>query len=412
MASAKLLQEPAMRPLRTSTDRQFVFWWALVAIAAWLLAAGTTVGAEPQTFQWASASPASQGMSQERLDALKERMVRHKTAALLVVRNDKNVYEWYAPDHGPTKPEGTASLAKAIVGGLSLAMAMTDGKISLDDPVAKFVSEWKNDPRKAKIAIRHLGSHTSGVEDAEADKLPHDKLTGWKGDFWKRLAPPDDPFMLARDKAPVLFEPGERLAYSNPGIGMLSYAVTAAIAPGPHRDIRTLLRERVMRPIGVPDSEWSCGYGKTFDVNGLPLVASWGGGSYTPRAAARIGRLMLREGDWDGRRLLSREAVRKTTGSAGLPGSCGMGWWTNAAGRYAGLPKDAYWGAGAGDQLLLVVPSLDLIMVRNGQAIEPLAGEPPLRDDDVFTRYHDYRAHVLFEPLAAAVLMSGASAGR
>jgi hypothetical protein len=80
-----------------------------------------------------------------------------------------------------------------------------------------------------------------------------------------------------------------------------------------------------------------------------------------------------------------------------------MGWWTNASGRYSKLPKDAVWGAGAGDQLLLVIPSLKLIMVRNGQTLEPGPGEPPIRQDDVLTRYHDYRARILFEPLAEAV---------
>jgi uncharacterized protein DUF4185 len=80
-----------------------------------------------------------------------------------------------------------------------------------------------------------------------------------------------------------------------------------------------------------------------------------------------------------------------------------MGWWTNAAGRYAGIPRDAYWGAGAGDQLLFVVPSLNLIMVRNGQTIEPLPGEPPVRQDDVFTKFHDYRARILLEPLVATI---------
>src|SRR5207247_1958891 len=163
----------------------------------------------------------------------------------------------------------------------------------------------------------------------------------------------------ARDKAPILFRPGEKLQYSNPAIGMLTYCVTAAIQDGPHKDIRTLLRERVMRPIGVPDAEWSCGYGKTYIVNGLPLVCSWGGGSHSARASAAIGRLMLRKGDWNGQRILSEGAGQRITGSAGLPGQCGMGWWTNAAGRYQGLPRDAYWGAGAGDQVLLVVPSLN-----------------------------------------------------
>lgn len=343
-------------------------------------------------------------MSSQKLDALKERMAAKKTKAFLVVRGDKIVCEWYAPGHSATHRHGTASLAKALAGGLPLAVALTDGKIALDDSAAKFVPEWKKDPRKAKITIRHLGSHTSGLEDAEADGLPHEQLTGWKGDFWKRLDPPRDPFTLARDIAPVLFEPGEKLQYSNPGIGMLTYCVTAAIQQSEHKDIRTLLRERVMRPIGVLDEEWSVGYGKTFMVDSLPVVGTWGGGNYTARAAARIGRLVLREGDWEGRRILSKEAVRGVTGDAGLPGRCGMGWWSNAAGRYRQLPQDAVWGAGAGDQLLLVIPSLNLIMVRNGQTLEPGPGEPPVSREDVFTRYHDYRARILFEPLAEAVI--------
>src|SRR5262249_18330664 len=70
---------------------------------------------------------------------------------------------------------------------------------------------------KAQITIRHLGSHTSGIEDAEADDTPHERLTGWKGDFWKRLNPPSDPFTLARDETSMLFAPSEKLQYSNPG---------------------------------------------------------------------------------------------------------------------------------------------------------------------------------------------------
>jgi CubicO group peptidase (beta-lactamase class C family) len=340
-------------------------------------------------------------MSREKLDAHRVALAARKTTAFLVIRNDRIVYEWYADGAGPGRTHGTASLAKAVVGGLALAVALTDRRIALNDPVAKYVPQWTTDPQKVRIEVRHLGSHTSGLADAEQDRLPHDKLTGWKGTFWKQLPPPDDPFTLARDQAPVLFEPGTRLQYSNPGIGMLTYAVTAALRDAPQKDVRTVLRDRVMRPIGVADAEWSVGYGKTFTVDGLPLVAAWGGGSYTARALARIGRLILREGDWDGTRILSREAVRQVIGSAGQPGDCGMGWWTNASGRYAKVPKDAVWGAGAGDQIVLVVPSLNLVMVRNGQLLAPT----PTNVDptDVFALFHDERTKILFEPLIEAV---------
>jgi CubicO group peptidase (beta-lactamase class C family) len=348
-------------------------------------------------FEWHTATPESQGMSRNKLEALKDDLAARKTRAFLVIRNDKIVYEWYASGHGPNDKYGAASLSKPTVAGLALLLG--DGKLKLDTLVADLVAAWDDDPRKRKITLRHLGSHTSGLAGAEQDRLPHDKLPGWKGDFWKRLNPPNDPFTIARDQTPVLFEPGTKLQYSNPGIAMLGYAVTAALKDAPRKDIRTLLKDRVMRPIGVADTEWSVGYGKTFMVDGLPLVGGWGGGNYTARCMARIGRLLLREGDWDGKQILSKEAVRQLTGDAGLPGHCGMGFWTNADRRYPKLPKDTYYGAGAGDQLLIVVPSLKLIVVRNGEPLAP----GPKNPKDVFEAFHDQRVKILFEPLIDAI---------
>jgi len=42
-------------------------------------------------------------------------------------------------------------------------------------------------------------------------------------------------------------------------------------------------------------------------------------------------------------------------------------------------------------------------MVRNGATPAPGPDKPPIRQDDVFTRYHDYRARILFQPLVEAV---------
>src|SRR5213596_2034107 len=95
-------------------------------------------------FEWKSATPESQGMSQAKLDELRDGIAK-TTKALFIVRNDRVVYEWYAEGHSVEKTHGTASLAKAIVGGVSCALAMTDGKISLDDPASKYIKEWRND---------------------------------------------------------------------------------------------------------------------------------------------------------------------------------------------------------------------------------------------------------------------------
>lgn len=352
---------------------------------------------EPQPaprFEWQTAAPESQGMSSRQLDLLQNSLASKKTKSLLIIRNDKIVREWYADGHSAGAKHYTASMAKAIVGGLSLGVAIDDGRIALDNKAAKYIPQWQDDPLKSRITIRQLGSHTSALEDAEADGLPHDKLTGWKGDFWKQLEPPSDPFTISRDKTPALAEPGEKFQYSNPGIAMLSYAVTSSLKEAPEKDIRTLLRDRIMRPIGVSDSEWSAGYGKTVEVDGLPLVGSWGGGNYTARAVARVGRLMLREGDWEGKQLLSKETVREITRDAGTPGNCGMGWWSNNEQPHPALPPDAFWAAGAGHQILLIVPSLNLIVVRNGEA---LAADVKPAD------YPAALNQFLFKPLMAAV---------
>lgn len=334
------------------------------------IASGEEVG-RPD-WDWKIAAPESQGLDSTRLEALWNDLLRRSTHALLVIRNDRIVFERYAPGYSRTTPHNTASLAKALVGGVSLMVAMNDRRISPDDPADKYAPQWANDPLKRRITIRCLATHTSGIEDAEADELPHERLTGWKGEFWKQS--PRDPFTLARDAAPVMEEPGARERYSNPGMAMLAYCVTAALRGGAQTDLRSLLRHRIMEPLGVPEAEWSVGYRKTFEVDGLPLVADWGGGSYSPNATARIGRLMLRRGNWNGRRLIAPSVVQAATTYAGMPNSSGLGWWVNrqanGARKWKAAPKDAFWGAGAGHQLLLVVPSLNLIVVRNGGSLD------------------------------------------
>jgi CubicO group peptidase (beta-lactamase class C family) len=342
-------------------------------------------------FDWRTATPESQGMSSVRLDALWKDLESRHTRGLLVIRNDRIVFERYADGWDVSKRHSTASMAKALVGGVALAVAVGDGRIRLDDAAAAYIPAWRNHPRKSRITIRQLGSHTSGLDDAESGNLPHEALPGWKGAFWKRADAPGDPFTIARDMTPLRFEPGTEMLCSNPGIAMLGYAVTAALKDTPQKDIRTLLRDRVMRPIGVPDEEWSVGYGTTTVVEGLPLVATWGGGSYTLRAVARVARLMLRGGDWDGTRLIDEGAVHRVTQDAGTPGSCGMGWRANADGAHPKLPADAFFGSGAGHQVVLAVPSLRLIAVRNGGPLDTR-----LERDQVLGSY-------LFGPLVGAI---------
>jgi CubicO group peptidase (beta-lactamase class C family) len=324
--------------------------------------------------QWPTVTPHDAGFDPARLEALKQDLAAHRTTALIIVRRGKIVSEWYAPGNGPEKRQGTASLAKAIVGGMSLLLAIDEGRIRADDLASKYIPSWKDDSRKSRITLRHLATHTSGIEDAEQDGLPHDKLPGWKGAFWRR---DPDPFSIAIRQAPAVFEPGTSYAYSNPGMAALSYAVTAGLKGAPQSDVKALLDRRVMSPLGIPPAEWSIGYGRGYEVDGLTLYANWGGGAFTPRAVAKLGLLMLQRGEWDRRQLIARESVEQSLAYAGSPVNAeanapasGLGWWLNTNGGWEGIPRDAFGGAGAGHQVLMVVPSLDLVVVRNGQALD------------------------------------------
>jgi CubicO group peptidase (beta-lactamase class C family) len=207
-------------------------------------------------------------------------------------------------------------MAKALVGGTSLLVAISDGRLSPFDRAVKYIPAWANDAKKSKITIRQLASHTSGIEDSSVSGIAHGKEPAWKGQFWRREP---DPFSVSVQSAPVIFEPGTGYQYSNPGMALLAYAVTASLRGTPQTDIRTLLRDRVFRELGIPDEAWSIGYGKPYQVDGLDLYANWGGGTFTARATARIGEWMMHLGKWEGKQLIREAVARQAVAYSGLP---------------------------------------------------------------------------------------------
>ena len=343
-------------------------------------------------FKWQYDTAGNQGMSASKLDALVQNLSEKGTKKLLIIRNDKIVYEYFASGfEDSVRNHYTASLAKAVVGGLSLATAMSDGFISPDEPACNYILSWKKHAQKSKITIRELATHTSGIEDAEVGETEqkeiqakglssHMDILGWKGSFWRQ---DNNPFEMARDSAPVSFTPGTNYAYSNPGIGMLVYSVTASLKGSTFNNIRTYLKERIYEPIGIKESEYSIGYGKTFDTDGLKLVPAWGGGNFTANGIARIGRLMLHKGNWQGKQLIDSAIVNEVTHYNGVffpnvknsePSENSgftptLGWYCNHDGVWKYLPRDAFAGAGAQNQMLMVIPSLNMIIVRFGDVL-------------------------------------------
>ena len=117
-------------------------------------------------------------------------------------------------------------------------------------------------------------------------------------------------------------------------------------------------------------------------------MPSWGGGTFTANATARIGRLMLNQGKWQGKQLIRSSLVKEVISYKGTPlpsvrrfesdpvtsegkqvdpaPASTAGWYCNFDRVWKNIPSDAFCGAGAGNAHLFVVPSLNLIVVRYG----------------------------------------------
>jgi CubicO group peptidase (beta-lactamase class C family) len=328
----------------------------------------------PSLVEWPVEPAAEHGFDVAALDRLRDELARRRTSSLLVVRRGRIVYEWYSSQAAADEPLPTASLAKSLVCGTALLVALNDGRLKLDDPAAKYIPAWADDRSLSEITIRQLATHTSGLEDATVPGSRPREIPGWKGNFWRRQP---DPYSAVLENARPLFPPGTRLEYSSTGFAALGYAITASLrGTGHDGGIRELVRDRVMVPLDVPRGAWSIGYQAEYELDGLRLHPVWGGGTFTARAAARVGQVLLDDGRREGRPLVDPRWVETVTTYAGtalpdrstdpaLPATAAA-WFTNVDGVWPTVPTDAFVGMGKGHQVLLVVPSLDLVVVRFG----------------------------------------------
>src|SRR5215831_5610757 len=127
-------------------------WSILLSLAAWLPLAQFVTSDEETT------APFSADSLHSAADYLKNR----NGHPMLVYYRDKLVFEEYFNGWSADKPHRLASVTKSFSGAM-LAAAVEDGLLKLDEKVVETIVEWKDNPRKSQITIRHLLSLTSGI---------------------------------------------------------------------------------------------------------------------------------------------------------------------------------------------------------------------------------------------------------
>ncbi len=298
------------------------------------------------------AASAQRGTSNDRFDALDAYSREHRGEALLIVKGEKTIYESYVIGRGGSFPWFLASGTKSFSGAMCAA-AIEDGLISgFDEKVSDTITEWKGDPRRSKITIRQLLSLTSGISSGQIGSVPS---------------------YADAVRSPSIAEPGERFAY-----GPVPFQIFGELMKRKLKDrnetVYAYLKRRILDPIGLKPFGWR---GSDAD----PLLPQ--GASMTAGEWAKFGILLKNGGNWNGKQIIAKryldELVKGTNANPGY----GITFWLNAEGKDpAGRPRgqmvgsrddkrqvrggDVYMAAGAGDQRLYVIPSLDVVVVRFG----------------------------------------------
>jgi len=126
---------------------------------------------------------------------------------------------------------------------LAIRQLIARKKISLDDPIRKFLPDYPNKDAASKVMIRHLLNMTSGIGDFFGERYettPKENIRSL-----------EDYLPLFADR-PLEFEPGAREQYSNGGFIVLGLIIQKASGV----DYYTYIREQIFKPAGMLDSDW------------------------------------------------------------------------------------------------------------------------------------------------------------
>ena len=314
-----------------------------------------------------AASKSDRTISDGALESISDYVAPKQTSALIVWRKGLIEHEEYFGEFTAETPLKSASLAKPL-SSLAIGRAIALGAIrSLDQRVADFVSEWKDHPLKSQIRIRHLLDMRTGfLPQGFSLETGHILNVAY-------LHPRHDEYIV--QDYPILHEPGSRYDYANATSEMVAVVIERATGQRYGDFVATELLQ------------------KTGSDGGKIALNRDGGTAHsgcciflTAQTWLNLGILVLQDGDWEGQRLLPAGYVKEMkTGTRQNPNyglSLYIGRPFDERRGYAnpdiGLPgvlhsepylaDDLVLFDGNGNQVVYIVPSLDLVILRTGKS--------------------------------------------
>jgi CubicO group peptidase (beta-lactamase class C family) len=271
------------------------------------------------------------------------------TLAFVVVDQDRLVYERYFGGADRHALQTSFSVAKSFLSTL-VGIAIEEGLIgSVTDPVTAYVPELADrDPRFEEITLRHLLTMASGLRYEEQGlPLPWgDDINTYYGTDLRKLA---------LGETEIEGPPGQVWHYNNYNPLLLGMVLERATG----MSVSEYMATRLWQPLGAEvDATWSL----DSEASGFEKMES--GLNAAPVDYARFGLLFLHGGEWNGRRIVSRDWVRAATAvdvRTDPAEDYQYFWWldTERPGRFYAL--------GNFGQYLYVAPDAGAVIVRNGR---------------------------------------------
>jgi CubicO group peptidase (beta-lactamase class C family) len=286
-----------------------------------------------------------------------------ETRAVVIIHHGKLVAEKYAPGYGPDMPLLSWSMAKSVTQAL-MGIAVKKGLIDIDKPMGN--PRWAAGDRRNAIPWRQWINMVDGQSYREIGQAN-------AGDAGRMLYG-EGRLDVAGFGAglPLVHEPGSFWNYNSAGINLISDALSRAFAPNTsgkekRAKMAAVLRDELFAPIGMTTAQ------PEFDAAGNFVGSAW---VYaTARDWAKFGLLYLRDGMWDGKRILPEGWVDFARSKTPAENSnvYGAGFWITPDGPgkpYDAItphgPKDLFLAEGHEGQVVVIVPSKDLVIVRLG----------------------------------------------
>jgi CubicO group peptidase (beta-lactamase class C family) len=291
-----------------------------------------------------------------------------ETRAVVIVEGGRIVSERYAEGFGAETRLVSWSMAKSITHAL-VGIAVGEGRVDIDKPMGN--PHWGAGDERSAVTWRQWLNMVDGQQYLE---LGAPSATA--SDIARMLFGPGRLDAAAYAASlPLAHRPGSLWNYNSAGEILVCDALTRAIVPAPaspearRAAMLAWMRAALFDRIGMQSAQ------PEFDAAGLFLGSSL---VYaTARDFAKLGLLYLRDGVWDGRRVLPAGWVdfARTPSLAANGDVYGAGWWVDPAegtGRAmysyvdTGPTREAFDAQGHEGQMILLVPSKDLIIVRLG----------------------------------------------